>query len=190
MFVYTIQPVVKTRCQSGCETVLTTGWIVYTNIQPIAKPVWQPVWQTAVSCIQPVFKPVVHPGLTTGWTNSCSFNTVVKPGCTTGLTTGSIVYTDIQPVVKRVWQPVWQPVGCLFTRYSRLSNRLYNCFDNLLYRVNGVLVSSYSLFTACGVLFWCKTSELLILQFFDSNIWLFDPKTVENVKDVFEKVRL
>jgi len=42
-------------------------------------------------------------GLTTGWTNSgCSFNMVVKP----------------------VWQPVWQPVVCLFTRYSRLSNRL------------------------------------------------------------------
>jgi len=35
--VYTIQPVV---------TGLTTGCIVYTNIQPV-----QPVWQTAVSCI-------------------------------------------------------------------------------------------------------------------------------------------
>ena len=49
------------------------------------------------------------------WTNSCSFKTVVK-------------------------QPVWQPVGCLFTRYSRLSNRLYNRFYKL-YRVNGVLAS-------------------------------------------------
>jgi len=37
------------------------------------------------------------------------------------------VYT-IQPVVK--------PVGCLFTRYSRLSN---GGLDNRLYRVNGVL---------------------------------------------------
>ena len=35
------------------------------------------------------------------------------------------VYT-IQPVVKPVIQPVWQPLGCLFTRCSRLSNRLYN----------------------------------------------------------------
>jgi len=43
------------------------------------------------------------------------------------------VYT-IQPVVK----PVRQPVGCLFTQYSRLSNRFYNQFDNRLYRVNGV----------------------------------------------------
>ena len=50
-------------------------------------------------------------GLTTGWTNSCSFNTVTN----------------------------WQPVGCLFTRYSRLSIRLYNRFDNRLCRVNGVL---------------------------------------------------
>jgi len=39
----------------------TTGFIVYTNIQPLVKPVWQPV----VSCIQPVVKPVVQPGLTT-----------------------------------------------------------------------------------------------------------------------------
>jgi len=36
----------------------------------------------------------------------------------------------IQPVVKLVVQPVWQPVGCLFTRYSRLSNR----FDNRVER--------------------------------------------------------
>ena len=50
----------------------------------------------------------------------------------------SPVYS-IQPVVKPVWQPIWQPVGCLFTRYSRLSNRLYSRFDNRLYRVNGVL---------------------------------------------------
>jgi len=110
----------QTRCQTGCQTALTTGCIVYTNIQPVVKPVWQPVWQTAVSCIQPVVKPVVQPGLTTGWTNSCSFNTVVKL------------------VVKAVWQPVWQPVGCLFTRYSPLSNRLYSRFDNRLYHVNGV----------------------------------------------------
>jgi len=34
----------------------------------------------------------------------------------------------------------WQPVGCLFTRYSRLSYRLYNRFDNRLYRVNGGII--------------------------------------------------
>ena len=49
----------------------------------------------------------------------------------------SPVYT-IQPVVKQVVKPACQPVGCLFTRYSRLSYRLYNRFDNRLYRVNGV----------------------------------------------------
>jgi len=91
------------------------------------QPVVNPVWQLAVSCIQPVVKPVVQPGLTTGWTNSgCSFNTVVKL------------------VLNPVWEPVWQPVGCLFTRYSRLSNRLYNRCDNRLYRVNGVLRSCCS----------------------------------------------
>ena len=44
-----------------CQTGLTTGCIVYTNIQPVVKPVWLPVWQPAVSCIQPVVKPVVQP---------------------------------------------------------------------------------------------------------------------------------
>ena len=39
------------------------------------------------------------------------------------------MYTNIQPVVKPVSQPV-KPVGCLFTRYSQLSNQLYNRFDN------------------------------------------------------------
>ena len=83
--------------------------------------VWQPVEQTAVcstrlsnrlsnlfdnrfdnrlyrvykhwtGCQTVFVKPVVQPGLTTGWTNSCSFNTVVKP----------------------VWQPVWQALDvCL-----------------------------------------------------------------------------
>jgi len=47
------------------------------------------------------------------------------------------VYT-IQPVVKPVVIPVWQPVECLYARYNRLSNQLYNRFDNRLYRVNGV----------------------------------------------------
>jgi len=37
----------------------------------------------------------------------------------------SPVYT-IQPVVKLVVNPVWQPGKCLYTRYNRLSNRLYN----------------------------------------------------------------
>jgi len=40
---------------------LTTGCIVYTNIQPVVKPVWQPHWQQTVSCIQPVVKPGSNP---------------------------------------------------------------------------------------------------------------------------------
>jgi len=54
--VYTI----TTCCQTGCQTRLTTGCIVYTNIQ-------QPVWQPAVSCIQPVVKPVVKPVVQPDW---------------------------------------------------------------------------------------------------------------------------
>jgi len=54
----------------------------------------------------------------------------------------SPVFT-IQPVVNWLsngWTTGWTNSGCsLFTRISRLSNRLYNRFDNRLYRVNGVL---------------------------------------------------
>jgi len=118
---------------AGCQTRLTSGCIVYT-----------------AGC---------QTGLYNRFDNRvqqtvCSFNTVVKP-CLSNrlynpvwqlvertvlfvqhvlLTTGCIVYTNIQPVVK----PVWQPVGCLFTQYSRLSDQLYNRFNNRLYRVNGV----------------------------------------------------
>jgi len=35
---------------TGCQTGSTTGWIVYTKIQPVVRPVWQPVWQQVVSC--------------------------------------------------------------------------------------------------------------------------------------------
>ena len=43
---------------------------------------------------------------TTGWMCVCTIQPVVKP------------------VGKPVWQPLWPPVGCLFTRYGRLSNLL------------------------------------------------------------------
>jgi len=42
--VYTIQP------ETALTTGLTTGCIVYTNIQPVVKLVWQPDWQQVVSC--------------------------------------------------------------------------------------------------------------------------------------------
>jgi len=74
---------------TGCQAGLTTGCIVYTNIQPVVKPVWQPVWQPAVSCIQPV----------------------VKPGCTTSLTTvlneQSVRSTQLS---NRLYNAAWQPV--------------------------------------------------------------------------------
>jgi len=122
-----------------CQTGWQPGKCLYTRYNRLSNPlsyrlynpVWQPVERTSVrstrlsmrlsnpfdnrfhnrlyrvykhstSCQTVFVKPVVQPGLTTGWMNSCSFNTVVKP----------------------VWQPIWQPVGCMFTRYSRLSIRL------------------------------------------------------------------
>jgi len=51
------------------------------------------------------------------------------------------VYTT-QPVIKPDEQPVCPPVECLYTRcsrlFNRLSNRLFNRFENRFYRVNGV----------------------------------------------------
>jgi len=54
------------------------------------------------------------------------------------------VYT-MQPVVdsrldNRLYLVYKHPTGCLFTRWSRLSNRSYNRYDNRLYRVIGVSV--------------------------------------------------
>ena len=64
-------------------------------------------WQTAI------LKPRLHDttccqtgcqaGLIDNRVNVCIHDTT---GCQTGLTTGCIVYTNIQPVVKPVWQPV------------------------------------------------------------------------------------
>ena len=53
----------------------------------------------------------------------------------------SPVYTIqpiVKPVVKPVWQPVWQPAVSVYRVYIWLSKRLYNRFDNRLYRVNEV----------------------------------------------------
>ena len=95
-----------------CQTSLTTGCIVYTNIQPVVKP----VWQTAVSCIQPVVKRVVQPVRQLCWTNSL----FVQHGCQTCLT-----------------NTVWQPVERTAVRSTRLSNRVCQTgcttrFDNRL----------------------------------------------------------
>jgi len=109
-----IQPVVKPAVQPG----LTTGWTnngcsFITVVKPVVKPGcttgWQPCWTNSLF-VQHFVKPCLSngfdkPGLTTGWTNSCSFNTVVKR------------------VVKPVWQPVWQPtVSC--KRGLRINNLL------------------------------------------------------------------
>jgi len=119
-----------TCCQTGCQSGLTTGYMFVYTIQPVVKPV--------CGC---------QSGLTSGWRNNhCSFNTVVKPDVTTGWTnSGCSFNTVVKPAVQPGLTTCWTnrcsltgPVECLFTRYSRLSNRLYNRFDNRLYRVNGV----------------------------------------------------
>jgi len=79
-----------TCCQNGCQTGLTTGCIVYTNIQPVVKSVSQPVWQPAVSCVQPVVKL----GCTTRFDNRLNEQWLFdQHGCQPGLTTGCIVKT-------------------------------------------------------------------------------------------------
>jgi len=127
---------------------------MYTNIQPVVKPVWQPVSQN--SCI--VYTAGCQTGLYNRFDNRVEQQSVRSTRLSNrfvkhGLTTSCIVYTNIQPVVQQVRQPVVkqvrQPVGCLFTRYSMLSNR----FDNRLYRVNGVLhiMTYYSWTNECHV---------------------------------------
>jgi len=106
-------------CLTGCQSGLTTGCIVYTNIQPVLKGLTNGCIVYTVGCqtdcttrfdnqLNEQWLFVQH-----SWTNSgCSFSTVVKPvdnqfdnrldvclhdtagcqsGCTTGLTTGCIV---------------------------------------------------------------------------------------------------
>ena len=90
---------------TGCQTGLTTGWMFVYTIQPVVRSVWQPVWQPC-------------------WTNRLFVQPVVKLGCTTSLTN-----TVSQPC----WMNSW--LSNRVTRYSRLSNRFDNGFDNRLYRV-------------------------------------------------------
>jgi len=115
-------------CQTGCTTGLTTSWMfVYTIqsvVQPVAKPVWQPVWQQAVSCKR-------------GFSVTDSHAESLKPR----LHDNPVV----KPVVKPVWQPVGQQVVSCMQTSNRLSNRLYDRFDNWLYYVKRVSDTSFSL---------------------------------------------
>ena len=133
---------------TGCQTCLTTG---FTN-----------------GCI--VYTAGCQIGCTTRFDNRLNeqwlfvqhgCQTVfVKPGCTTGLTTNSHT-VFVKPVVQRfdnrlneqccssvsciqTFNRLSNRFGCLSTRYSRLSNRLYNRYDNRLYRVNGVYEFDYN----------------------------------------------
>jgi len=88
-----------------CQTRLTTGCIVYTNIQPVVK-----------LCI------MYTAGCQTGCTTRFVEQLLVQHGCQTGLTTGltagwMFVYT-VQPVVKLVVQPVTTSLttGCIVKR--------------------------------------------------------------------------
>jgi len=68
------------------------------SFNQLSNRVVQPVWQPAVYTIQPFVKPAVK--------------------LTTGLTTGCIMYTNIYPVVKPVWQQV---VSC---KRGLITNRM------------------------------------------------------------------
>jgi len=138
---------------------------LYIGLIPVVKPVWQPV-----KCLYTRYNRLsnlLSNRLPNRFDNRLYCVYKHSTGCqtrlTTGLTTGCIVYTagcqtccttrfdnrveqtvcSFNTIVKPVWQPVWQPVGCLFTRYSLLSNRLWQRVihptDNRLYRVNGVV---------------------------------------------------
>jgi len=122
------------------------------------QPFVQPVWQLAVSCKQTSNR--LSNRLSNGFDNRGERTAVRSTGCQTGLTSGLTTMLNKQPLfVKPVWQPCWmnshcsvnrveqtatvRSTGCqtglynrfdnrLYTRYSRLSNRLLNEFDNWL----------------------------------------------------------
>jgi len=114
---------------------------VYT-IQPVVKPVVQPVWQPAVSCKQTSNRLsnrysrlsnqlynrlneqllFVQHGCQTGLTTS------LTTGCI-GLTTGWMFIYTIQCSFIRLYNRF---DNRLYTRYSQLSDRLSNGFDNQL----------------------------------------------------------
>ena len=69
-------------CQNGCQTGLTTGCIVYTNIQPVVKRLYR-----VAGC---------QTGCTTRFDNRLNEQWLFvqhgcQTGCTTGLTAGCIV---------------------------------------------------------------------------------------------------
>jgi len=163
-----VQPVVKPATvlqeQLFVQPVVKPGW---TNRQPVVKPGLKTVLNEQL-CVQPVVKPrcttslIVKPHCTTG----CIHDTAgFQTGLTTHLTTSWMVVYTIQPVVNLVWQPavscvqpvVKSVVQCgltikpvvqrgLTTGWTnscvQTFNRLWNPFDNRLYRVNEALPTS------------------------------------------------
>ena len=129
----------ETCCQTGCQTRLTTGlrkrmYRVYSRLS-------NRLYNPADNRLNEQWLFVQH-GCHRLWFDNQLYRVYEhSTGCQTGLTTG------------------WQPVGCLFTRYSRLSNRLYtrfdnrlySRFDNRLYRVNGVLTNDLYTAIACDL---------------------------------------
>jgi len=119
-----------TCCQTGCQTHLTAGCIVYTNIQPVVKPIWQPVWQ-------PVERTVAVPSARLSNHLSIRFDNrfdnrlyrVNKhaTGCQTALTTDWMFVYTIQPVV----QPVVQPVPVVSCKRGFKSLSVLKTFNKL-----------------------------------------------------------
>ena len=95
----------QTGCQCGCR--LTTGCIVYTNIQPVVKAVWQPAVSTGCIMYTAGCQTGCITGCTTQFDNRLNKQWLfIQSGLTTGLTTGWMFVYTIQPVFKLVVQPV------------------------------------------------------------------------------------
>jgi len=133
-----------------------------------------------VYTIQLVGKLVVQPGLTTGWTNSCSFNTVVK----------------------LVVKPVWQPAVLCIQTFNRLSNRVcqtgctarFSCqtvwqpgwmFVCMIQPVVQLVVSCKRGFRNIG-----RTMEMTGLQCWANNITYIGPLFSVNIGPILLKCEL
>ena len=98
------------------------------SFNTVVKPVVQRGLTTMLNEQPLTVQPAVKPGCTTGLTTGCIHDTAVcQTGWQTGLTTGCMVYTNIYPVVK----PVWQQIASCKRGFRKPRHKLSNLFHLL-----------------------------------------------------------
>ena len=121
-----------------CQTGLTTGCIVYTNIQPVVKPV--------VKLSNP-FDNRFDNRLNEQWLYRVNKHpTRCQTGLTSGLTTGWMFVYTIQPVVKPVGQPVvsCKRVSVYWTRRVAACGAASGVHEHLEMNISVLYIADYA----------------------------------------------